>query len=121
MLNIITIEDQKGIDNLDAILDVPGIDVAAIASFDLSMSLGIPGQFNHPTLKAAVCEAEEKIRRSGVALAGVALDSDAARLKRDTGYRMLLVAFDVDLIERAAHDAVQSAVALTDVSQPNLL
>ena len=43
VLNIVTIEEPAAIEALDEILAVPGIDVVVIASFDLSMALGRPG------------------------------------------------------------------------------
>ncbi len=111
MLNVITIEDAEAVHNLDAILAVPGIDVVAIASFDLSMSLGVPGQLDHPKLTALVAEAELKVKRAGLPLAGVALTAEAARAKRVAGYQMLLVGFDVQMVEAAARGAVAMARA----------
>ena len=111
MLNVITIEDTEAVHNLDAILAVPGIDVVAIASFDLSMSLGVPGQLDHPKLTALVAEAEVKVKRAGIPLAGVALTAEAALAKRASGYQMLLVGFDVQLVEGAARGAVAAAKA----------
>lgn len=105
ILNIITIETPDAIAALDDILMEPGIDVAAIASFDLSMSLGRPGEFQHPEMRRLVAEAEAKITRAGIPMAGVALSADAAAAKRAAGYRMLLKGFDVAMLERAARDA----------------
>lgn len=111
MLNIITIEDATAVRNLDAILAVPGIDVVAIAAFDLSMSLGVPGQLDHPKLTALVAAAEAKVKRAGIPLAGVALTAEATRAKRAAGYQMLLVGFNVQLVEAAARGAVAAAHA----------
>lgn len=105
ILNIITIETPEAIAALDEILAVPGIDVAAIASFDLSMSLGRPGEFDHPEMRRLVAEAETKIKRAGIVMAGVALSAEAAVAKRAAGYRMLLKGFDVAMLEKAARDA----------------
>lgn len=109
VLNVITIEDAEGVQNLDAILAVPGIDVVAIASFDLSMSLGVPGRFDDPDVMALVAEAEAKVRRAGLPMGGVALTPDVARAKRAAGYRLLLVGFDVTLVDGAARAAVAAA------------
>ncbi|MGH7119234.1 MAG: HpcH/HpaI aldolase family protein [Acetobacteraceae bacterium] len=106
ILNIITIETPEAIAGLDEILAVPGIDVAAIASFDLSMSLGRPGAFEHPEMRRLVAEAETKIRRAAIVMAGVALSPEEAAAKRARGYRMLLKGFDVAMLEKAAGDAV---------------
>jgi 4-hydroxy-2-oxoheptanedioate aldolase len=55
---------------------------------------------------ALVGEAEAKVRASGLPLGGVALSAEAARVKRAAGYRMLLVGFDVLMLEAAAVAAV---------------
>lgn len=109
IFNLITIEDPDAIGRLDEILAVPGIDAVAIASFDLSLSMGIPGAFEHPDLKRLVGEAEAKIRRAGLPLAGVALSADAARTKRAAGYQLLLVGFDVPMVQEGARRAVAFA------------
>lgn len=47
----IMIEKKEAIDNLEAILSVDGIDMMQFGPGDLSMSLGIPGQFSHTKIK----------------------------------------------------------------------
>src|SRR5436305_10270685 len=53
-LVIALIETRTGIDNADAILAVPGIDVGWLGHFDLSNTMGITGQFDHPDINHAV-------------------------------------------------------------------
>ncbi|RFC32281.1 MAG: 4-hydroxy-2-oxoheptanedioate aldolase [Candidatus Nitrotoga sp. SPKER] len=48
------IEDKEGIDNLDAILSVAGIDMVLEGAIDLSQSYGLPGQARHPSVEAAI-------------------------------------------------------------------
>ncbi len=52
-LLIVQIEHRLAVENIDEILSVPGIDGTFIGPYDLSMSLGIPGQINHPDVIAA--------------------------------------------------------------------
>jgi 2-keto-3-deoxy-L-rhamnonate aldolase RhmA len=59
------IESQAGIDNIDEILAVPGIDVAFIGPNDLTQSLGISGQFDHPTYIAALDRIMAAASKSG--------------------------------------------------------
>ena len=47
-LIVLQVEGKQGVANLDAILNVEGIDVAFIGPYDLSQSLGFPGQLRHP-------------------------------------------------------------------------
>ena len=107
VLNIVTIEEPAAIEALDEILAVPGIDVVVIASFDLSMAMGRPGKFDDPELRRLVAGAEAKIRASGLPMGGVALTAETAKAKRAAGYRLLLVGFDVAMLENAAASAVR--------------
>ena len=57
ILVFLMIEDLLGIDNLDAILrDVPGIGCVLIGEGDLSQELGVPRQYEHPTVKDAMAK-----------------------------------------------------------------
>jgi 2-keto-3-deoxy-L-rhamnonate aldolase RhmA len=48
------IETAEGAENVDAIAAVPGVDGLWVGHFDLSVSLGIPGEFSNPVFLAAV-------------------------------------------------------------------
>ncbi|MCL2094203.1 MAG: aldolase/citrate lyase family protein [Treponema sp.] len=48
------IESQRAVENVEAILDVEGVDAAFIGPNDLSQSFGLMGQFTHPTIEAAM-------------------------------------------------------------------
>lgn len=56
-LLLVQIEHKDAVANIEAILDVPGIDGTFIGPYDLSLSLGIPGQITHPL----VIEAKQKV------------------------------------------------------------
>lgn len=63
-LVILQIEGKEGIENLDNILDVDGVDIIFIGPYDLSQSMGVPGQTNHPkvinAMKSVVNKAKQK-------------------------------------------------------------
>lgn len=61
---IVQIESKEALDNMDAILSVPGIDMVATGRADLSQSLGLPGQSSHPDVIAA----EDAIIKKALAL-----------------------------------------------------
>ena len=50
---LVNIESQPAIDQLDAILDVPGLDGILIGPHDLSCSLGIPEQYEDPRVRTS--------------------------------------------------------------------
>ena len=51
---IIGIESVKAMENLEDLLAVPGVDAAFVGPNDLSIQLGVPAQYQHPTYIAAV-------------------------------------------------------------------
>jgi len=63
---VVMIESQPALDALDEILAVPQIDALLIGPHDLSCSLGIPEQYDHPELDRAVNTIIDKARRHGV-------------------------------------------------------
>ncbi len=60
------IEGVDGVRNLSDILTVEGLDVVFLGPFDLSQSLGIPGELDHPRLIEAMQQVVEVAGRSGV-------------------------------------------------------
>lgn len=109
VLNIVLIESQAGVDALDEILSVSGLDVVAVARGDLSENLGVAGQFEHPRLREVVAKAEAKIlAHREVALGGIAFSADEARAMIARGYRFIVLGSDAGLISGAAQRLLQA-------------
>jgi 4-hydroxy-2-oxoheptanedioate aldolase len=109
VLNVVLIESLAGVEALDDILKVDGLDVVAIARGDLSQNLGVAGQFDHPRLREVVARAEAKIAgRAGVALGGIAFSPDDARSMIARGYRFIVLGSDAGLIAGAAQRMVHA-------------
>jgi 4-hydroxy-2-oxoheptanedioate aldolase len=103
LLNVVLIESLAGVQALDDVLSVAGLDVVVVSRGDLSANLGVPGQYEHPRLVQIVAEAEAKIlARPGVALGGVAFTPEEAKTMIRTGYRFLVVGTDIALVQRTA-------------------
>lgn len=67
----VMIEDQEGVEQLESILSVPGIDLVLEGAVDLSQSYGVPGQMQHPEVRMAVKEIASTCARHGVAFCAV--------------------------------------------------
>ena len=65
-LVVAQIEDRHGIEHIDEIVQVPGIDVISVGPSDLSQSYGLPGQYDHPTIKNALDRFHTAALRSGL-------------------------------------------------------
>jgi len=89
------IEGVKGINNLDEILSVPGIDVIFIGPYDLSQSLGIPGEVHHPLVTEKMKEVVSKCKKNKIAVGTFADDVETAKswISLDVQY----MAFSVDV------------------------
>ena len=61
---LIQIEHIEGVQNLDAIVATPGLDGICIGPMDLSASMGLLGQLEHPDVVAAIDTIAEKMRAS---------------------------------------------------------
>lgn len=101
MLTVVMVETREAVERVDEILAIDGIDVAFVAPFDLSQSLGCPGEFDNPIFVEALATAERRILDAGVVLGGLAVDPSVGEAMRSRGYRFLMLAFDGLIIDRA--------------------
>jgi 4-hydroxy-2-oxoheptanedioate aldolase len=85
------VEEEAGVRNLDEILAVEGVDVVGIGAGDLAMSMGLPGQANHPDVRKMVDDAEARIAASCKVLDAVVGDAAGARQAVARGARLVAV------------------------------
>jgi 2-dehydro-3-deoxyglucarate aldolase/4-hydroxy-2-oxoheptanedioate aldolase len=100
-LVICLVETAVGIENVDAIAAVPGVDVVWLGHFDLTNFMGIPAQFTHPRFLAAVDVLLAACRRHGKAAGFLAADDTWASEYRAKGFRALAYGTDVGLMQGA--------------------
>ena len=80
----VLIENETGMANLEAILEISGIDALYIGPGDLAMSMGYQDR-DHPAVQQVIAEGRRKILASGKALFGGAADVSTARQMIDQG------------------------------------
>jgi 2-keto-3-deoxy-L-rhamnonate aldolase RhmA len=98
LLLIMQIETQAGIEHLDEILSVPGLDVALIGPYDLSTALGIPGEVNHPRMQRAIEAFLKGCRRYGVVPGNFVTTVEDGRVWLRQGMRFLIYGVDFLLV-----------------------
>jgi len=91
---ILLLETVKAYENLDEILSVPGVDVAWMGHYDLTVSMGIPAQFNHPRLLAAMDALVASCQRNGVAPGFLPPTPESAAHWISKGFRVLSLGTD---------------------------
>jgi 4-hydroxy-2-oxoheptanedioate aldolase len=97
-LVIIHIEGLEGIENLDQILEVEGIDVIFIGPYDLSQSLGIPGDVNNIKVEEKMREVVNKASAKGKIVGTFVDDIDSANKWKSLGIQYMSYAVDVGII-----------------------
>ncbi|WP_416898584.1 MAG: HpcH/HpaI aldolase family protein [Minwuia sp.] len=98
-LNIMLIETAKGLENVDAIAAVEGVDILHIGHLDLSISLGRPGDMSNPDLQAGIDAIAAAAAKHGRTAATVAGSLDWGRDLMRRGYRMISWSFDSMIIQ----------------------
>jgi len=93
-LLIMQIETLTGMEHLDEILSVPGLDVALIGPYDLSTSMGIPGEVNHPRMQRAIGEFLKGCKRHGVVAGNFVTTVEDGRAWVRRGMRFLIYSVD---------------------------
>ena len=98
VLVIAQIETERGLDQVEAIAAVPGIDVLWVGHFDLTNFLGIPGQFEHPIYRQALTRIVAAGRAHGKGLGFMPVDAKLAAQYRALGFNMLGAGTDHGLL-----------------------
>jgi 4-hydroxy-2-oxoheptanedioate aldolase len=98
----VLVEDQVGLENLDEMLALDGLDLIYLGIYDISQAVGYPGQVDHPTVLATVTSAVERINSAGKVAGAVARDADHLSWLLKTGFRYISYLCDTALIAQRA-------------------
>ncbi len=101
VLLIALVETARGIENVDRIAAVEGIDVLWVGHFDLTNSLGIPAEFEHPDFTNAVNRLLAACRRHGKSAGMMAAGVDDACALLAKGFRCIAYSGDIFIYQQA--------------------
>lgn len=90
-LSIIQVETKESVDDIDAILAVPDVDVVFIGRTDLSQSLGFPGQANHPTVEDYVERVFKAAEGTGVHVGVLVGSAEETKRWQERGSRFIVM------------------------------
>ncbi len=110
------IESPLGVENVDAILDVEGLDAVFVGPNDLSQNMGIYGQFDHPDFIAAldrvIASARKRSKFSGIHL----MSGTALKTWIEKGMTLNLCGNDVVFMMKAATQVIAEASEFSAVA-----
>lgn len=99
---VLQAEHRDAVANIEEIVQVPGIDAILIGPYDLSASLGIPGQIDDPAVTESIDRVTEACQTAGMRLGVFGLTADAIRPHIDKGYTLIIAGIDTLTLGQAA-------------------
>jgi len=101
-LVVVQAESREAAANIRAIARVPGVDAVFVGPYDLTESLGIPGQFDHPAFTTAVNTIVEACRSVRMPLGIFRMTAPEIHTHVPQGFTLLATGLDSTLLEAGA-------------------
>ena len=112
-LSVVQFESPAAIDRADELLSLPGFDVAMVGPADLSVALGIPGEFDNPKLIAAVDRLIEKCVAHNVVPGIQTRNVAMAKFWTQRGMRFVGASAEYNLLLEKSREVVSALKAAT--------
>lgn len=103
------IEHIDAVNAIDSILSVPGIDAYIIGPYDLSGSMGRPGEINHPDVQTAITrilEAGQRAQKPG-GIHVIEPDPEALQQRIESGFNFLGYSLDIRILDSICRNHLQ--------------
>jgi 2-keto-3-deoxy-L-rhamnonate aldolase RhmA len=101
------IETEEGVENAAEIAETPGVDCLWVGHFDLSVSLGIPGEFDNPKFKKAIGRVIAATREHGKALGRLVPTVEQGLEIHVQGFDFICYSGDIWVLHNALAEAVR--------------
>ncbi|MDX2128605.1 MAG: aldolase/citrate lyase family protein [Chloroherpetonaceae bacterium] len=95
----INIEGKEAFDKIDDILQLKELDIIFIGLFDLSKSLGMPGEVDHPEVQSMLKNITRKINNSGKYTGTIATSIDKLNSFSDLGIKYIVYLVDCEMLK----------------------
>lgn len=110
---VVQAEHIDAVEQIESIVEVPGIDAVLIGPYDLSASLGKMGRLDDPEVVEAIAHVTNTCRAASMALGIFGVNPSAVIPKIEDGFSLLVVGTDALFLQSAAAEAlheIQSAI-----------
>lgn len=106
---IIQIEHIEAVNNLDEIFEETDVDAFIIGPYDLSASLGVPGDFEHPSVTAALEKVQRFVLKNNITAGfhSVAAEPELVKKRHDEGYRFIAYSTDFLMFSRQCYSSLE--------------
>lgn len=106
---ILQMEHKDSVENIQAIQRVPGIDVLFVGPYDLSGSLGILGQVQHPEVLAAIARVRQSAEEAGIPLGIYGGSLEDVKSFIADGFRLIALGTDAVLLGTSARRLLEQS------------
>lgn len=107
LLTVIQIEHKDAVANVRELAAVEGVDVLFIGPYDLSTSMGIPGQVQDPAVQEAIAEVLAVCREAGKVPGIFGMKPDAVSRYVEMGFTLVGIGVDALFLSQAASQALK--------------
>ncbi len=107
-ITIAHLEGLEAVKNLDEIMAVDGVDILFIGPYDLSQSVGFPGEVTHPAVLEQMEKVITKAKAAGKLVGTFADDISSAKRWMDAGVMYIAISVDVGIFYDACSNIVTS-------------
>ena len=91
---VLQAESSEAVENINAIVALEGIDAILIGPYDLSASLGKPGEIDHPIVQAAIKKIIDACKNAKISMGIFGVSADAVLPYKEKGFSLLTVGID---------------------------
>ena len=105
---VIQAEHVQAVERMEEIVRVEGVDAVFVGPYDLSASLGRPGEVDHPEVTAAIERITTVCRAAGMPLGVFGTDARAVRPYVARGYTLVVAGVDTMLLGEAARRLLET-------------
>jgi 2-keto-3-deoxy-L-rhamnonate aldolase RhmA len=109
---IVQVEHARAVENIEAIAAVEGLDAVFIGPYDLSSSLGHPGDVEHPAVVGALERVTQVCRSARMPLGYFGVDADAVAPYVQRGYTLICAGVDCLFLGNGARQLAQQLNAM---------
>jgi len=103
---VLQAESSEAVNNIADIVKLEGVDAILIGPYDLSASLGKPGEIDHPIVQSAIKEIIEACQNSKKSLGIFGVSADAVIPYKEKGFSLLTVGIDTTFLINAADETL---------------
>jgi 2-keto-3-deoxy-L-rhamnonate aldolase RhmA len=104
---VLQIETKRAVEARNELLSVPGVDTVMVGPVDLSISLGVPGDFQHPKMVEAMEQIRDACNAHGVTPGTQTRSLALAKFWKERGMRFLGCSSETGMLFEKASEIVQ--------------